>query len=141
VPIVLPIIGAVVLGLGGGAAFYFFVEQRKPAHHVPSAAAARRVSTSHVLVELQGPDADSAAFALIGRTRQGPVLLNVPASAVLEVPGVGPRKEALAFGQAGPDGAAVAVANALRITVPAAFAGTAPTVAATIDSAAGALVR
>jgi hypothetical protein len=42
--------------------------------------------------------------------------------------------------QSGPEGAAVAVANALRVTVPAALMGTPSAVAATVDAAGGAEV-
>ena len=53
------------------------------------------------------------------------------------MPGLGPRSATLALRQSGPEGAAVAVANALRITVPSTLDANGATVAGTVDSLGG----
>jgi len=136
----IPVSVAVGVGALGGGAFYYFAEVRRPAVRHSNPTAARRVATTHILVSIDGGVDASTAVALIGKTGNGPKILTIPASTVLEVPGVGPRTIALALRQSGPQSAAVTVANGLRLTVPSTLSGTAAVAARTIDALGGVTV-
>jgi hypothetical protein len=135
-----PVAAAVVIGaVGGGGAYYAFAV-RRPKPHRSNPIAARRVAVNHALVALEGLSEQSVAVAVIGRTSSGPKILTVPASTVVQVPGVGPRSVALALRQSGTEATAVAVANELRITVPFAMSAVTANVAGTVDALGGVTV-
>jgi len=131
----IPALIAVLIGAAGGGAFYYFYELRRPSFHHSNPSAARRVAATHVLIAIE--NAESSAVAMIGRTGGGGKLLTVSPNVIVEVPGVGPRSVNLSVRQAGAEATAVALANALRVTVPAALAANAVTVAGTINALGG----
>ena len=136
----LPAAAAILLGAIGGGAFYYLVELRSPGFRRTTPAAARRLASTHTLVALGGTGDETPAFAVVARAGGTSSVLTVPPTLVLEVPGVGPRTMTLALRQAGPGGAAVALANTLRILVPSSVAGSTGTVATTVDEAGGVTV-
>jgi hypothetical protein len=138
--LLVPALIAIVVGAAGGGAFYYVHDVRKPAVRHTNPSAARRVASDHMLIAIQNEASGTSAVAMIGRTHQGPKILTISPNLIVEVPGVGPRSVALAVREAGAEATAVAVANALRVTVPAAMAAGAPDVAGTIDELGGVTV-
>jgi hypothetical protein len=128
---------ALALGALGGGTAYFLLYVRNPPRRTANAAAVRRVATTHMLVAIEDAGGEQTAVVLVGRTSSGAKLLTIPPTTVVDVPGLGPRTVSLALHDAGPEAAAVAVANALRITVPAALTVPAATAAGSVDTLGG----
>jgi len=135
--LLIPALIAIIIGAIGGGAFYYFYELKRPVVRHTNPSAARRVAADHMLVAIEDEAGESSAVALIGRSHDGPKVVTISPSIVVEVPGVGPRSVVLALRQTGAESAAVAVANVLRITVPSALAANGPTAAGSIDALGG----
>lgn len=90
-----------------------------------------------LLIVAEGRPPHAPAFALAVWGGSGSRLVLLPATTVVEVPGVGPRPLEETFSEHGAEALAVSVANALRIRVPDVLHGTPGAIQATVDRLGG----
>lgn len=125
-----------VLAVGAGAALVVRqLGRTTPRDDASDEGSDRPSAASHVLVAVRGEGEALPALAVVADTPAGGVVVLLPATAVVEVPGTGPISLARALQETGPEGLAVSVANAVPIRVPSAIVGSASAVEAAVDAA------
>lgn len=134
------VLAALVAGAGSALAVRLLGGGSPASTSSPGAGSETRPERSHMLLAVEGEGEALPALALLADTSEGGVVVLLPATTVVEVPGIGPRTLAKALVEAGAEGLAVSVANAVPIKVPAVIVGSASDVAGVVDGAGGVAV-